>query len=166
MIVDGGPESLEEVLAPVNALLEANTLLALAVQDNAGCWVATVFFSYDKDLNLYFISDPKTRHGQAIATEPRVAGAIYGSDVRWGTDIQGLQIRGTAERVALHDMLPVGAAYLRRFPIATKFIHSPEWFNTSKISSRLYRIRPSQVQLYDEVTFGSDNPIRRLDFDK
>lgn len=45
------------------------------VSDNRP-WVCEVHFSYDDDLNLYFVSSAKTRHAQEIVANPHVAGNI------------------------------------------------------------------------------------------
>ena len=38
--------------------------------------VCEVHFSYDDDLNLYFVSSIDTRHGQELMTNPNIAGNI------------------------------------------------------------------------------------------
>lgn len=45
------------------------------VKDNKP-WVCEVHFSYDDDLNLYFMSSSKTRHAQEIMANPHVSGNI------------------------------------------------------------------------------------------
>jgi len=45
------------------------------VKDNKP-WVCEVHFSYDDDLNLYFVSSSETRHAQEIINNPHVAGNI------------------------------------------------------------------------------------------
>lgn len=164
MKIDGGNESLEVVLNAINIILKNNTLLSLSTFEVNSIWTSTVFFSYDPDYNIYFISDPKTRHCQMIMNNGKVSGAIYSSKSQWGTDIQGIQFEAQAERVPIFKILSIGAAYLKRFPIAEKFIASPEFFNTDKISSRLYRLTPVMFQIYDEIAFKPE-PIRRIIFD-
>lgn len=46
-----------------------------SVRDNKP-WVCEVHFSYDDDLNLYFVSSVDTRHGQELAANPNIAGNI------------------------------------------------------------------------------------------
>jgi uncharacterized protein YhbP (UPF0306 family) len=45
------------------------------VKDNKP-WVCEVHFSYDDELNLYFVSSSKTRHAQELVANPYVAGNI------------------------------------------------------------------------------------------
>lgn len=46
-----------------------------SVHDNKP-WVCEVHFSYDDDLNLYFVSSVDTRHGQELIANPNIAGNI------------------------------------------------------------------------------------------
>jgi len=164
VIVELGNESAHEIVSVIKALLEANTLLALSTSIGDVTWTSTVFFSYDDALNIYFISNPATKHCQMIEKNPKISGAIYSSVAEWGTEIQGIQLQGYAARVPLRQAIPCGLRYLKRFPIAGQFIPSAELFTTDKISSRLYQITPSLIQIYDEIAFGDDEPIRRIIF--
>jgi len=164
MRVEGGIEPVEVVLGAIRSLLANNTLLSLSTFDGNSIWTSTVFYSCDKHCSIYFISDPKTRHCRMISINNKVSGAIYSSMSKWGTDIQGLQFEAKAERVPIREIIPIGAEYLKRFPISQRFIASPELFNTDKISSRLYRLTPTVFQIYDEINFHPE-PIRRLFLD-
>lgn len=50
--------------------------MSLATVSDNQPWVCEVHFSYDDNLNLYFVSSAKTRHAQEIIANPRVAGNI------------------------------------------------------------------------------------------
>lgn len=50
--------------------------LSLATSRDNQPWVCEVHFVYDDALNLYFISNPATRHAGEIADNPTVAGNI------------------------------------------------------------------------------------------
>ncbi|MEK7620714.1 MAG: hypothetical protein AAB413_05790 [Patescibacteria group bacterium] len=80
-------------------VLERGYLLSLGIVDAQGPWVADVIYIFDDDFNLYWMSQPKRRHSQAIDSgSNRVAAAIA---VTQGPDQpdEGLQISGTAARV-------------------------------------------------------------------
>lgn len=65
------------------------------VKDNRP-WVCEVHFAYDENLNLYFISNPSTRHGQEIAENPNVAGNIVRQHEK--SDLpHGIYFEGSAE---------------------------------------------------------------------
>ena len=45
-------------------------------------WIATVYYTLDQDLNIYFLSDPNTIHCRQIAKNPKVAITIADSPQR------------------------------------------------------------------------------------
>lgn len=50
--------------------------LSLATVKNDRPWVCEVHFSYDQELNLYFVSSRNTRHAQELVANPYVAGNV------------------------------------------------------------------------------------------
>jgi hypothetical protein len=89
----------------VRHLLETHNTVTLATCEEGRPWAATVFFASDAELNLYFVSDQRTRHGRCLAAEGRAAGAVNPDCANW-TDVCGLQLEGRvrilkgAERLA------------------------------------------------------------------
>lgn len=164
MRLKSGNESVEFVLNTATKILDENSLLTLSTYSDDEIWTSTVFYSFDKHFNFYFVSDPDSMHCKMIAKNNKVAFAIYSTNTIWGTDIQGLQFQGTAERMPIHKILSCGAHYLMRFPVAQKFIESPEILLSDKTSVRLYSIRPTSMQVYDEITFTEGEPYRWIDF--
>ena len=59
---------------------------------------ADVYFVSDENLNLYFYSDPGSRHGRNIPRDPRVAVTIRSESMDW-REVKGVQIEGAAARV-------------------------------------------------------------------
>lgn len=79
----------------LKACLESTTFCSIATVDPKGVWVNPVFFAYDKDLNLYFISQMHSRHMQNIVNNKRVAVSIYKTEQK--DDICGTYLEGEAE---------------------------------------------------------------------
>jgi uncharacterized protein YhbP (UPF0306 family) len=50
--------------------------LSLATVKDGRPWVCEVHFSYDDQLDLYFVSSQETRHAQELIANPHVAGNI------------------------------------------------------------------------------------------
>ena len=90
-------------------------LLTLATVNGEGMpYVANCFYAYDKERNLFiFTSDMATRHGQEMASEPRVALSVV-LETRVVGRVQGLQITGQVGRATDSDK----TLYLKRFPYA------------------------------------------------
>jgi uncharacterized protein YhbP (UPF0306 family) len=69
--------------AAIGDLLETHNTATLATSGADGPWAAAVFFASDADLNLYFVSDPRTRHARDLAVCPEVAAAIHADCSAW-----------------------------------------------------------------------------------
>ncbi len=78
-------------------VLEKGYLMTLAVSDEHGAWAADVIYVFDDEMNLYWMSDPDTRHSTAITTDSQVAGTITVSNRGEGN--LGLQFSGVAEKI-------------------------------------------------------------------
>jgi uncharacterized protein YhbP (UPF0306 family) len=160
-----GKESLEYVLNAIRKIIDDNYLLALSTFAHGTLWTSTVFYSYDEDLNIYFVSDPRTRHCKMIENNPEVSLAIYDTNAIWGTNIQGVQLEGHVKKLSVVQTIAHGSSYLQRFPVAKTIFRSPEMLASDRMAARLYQIKPKIIQLYDEVSLPEDEPIQRVIFD-
>ena len=131
-----------QLMEEIREYLEAHHVLTLATCDEGGAWATPLFYVSDEALDLYFLSDPATRHCRAIVKNPEVSAAIHGGSTTW-SEITGLQLHGWAgaldhEREEEYALAP----YVGKFPFVMPLIPS-EW------SHRLYRIRPQWLRLID-----------------
>ena len=74
-----------------------------------------MFYASDADLNLYFVSDLRTRHGREMHHDARVTGAIN-RDVSTWNEVIGLQVEGRALVLEGEERLKALATYLEKFP--------------------------------------------------
>lgn len=65
-----------------------------------GPWACTVYYVEDKDLNLYFISDPSSNHCQHIVKNPQVSCAIADSHQKVTDKKAGVQLKGKATQLS------------------------------------------------------------------
>lgn len=80
-------------------ILEKSYVLSLGIADGDGVWVADVLFTWDDDLNMYWMSTPARRHSRAIdGNYPDVAGTITATTGPDDFDA-GLQLSGMAKQV-------------------------------------------------------------------
>lgn len=89
--------------------------MSLATVADNKPWVCEVHFSYDDDLNLYFMSSVNTRHGQEIAKNPNVAGNIV---VQHHKDqkVRCVDFEGTAEILSADEAETTAyRAYVSRY---------------------------------------------------
>ncbi len=134
-------------------MLEAHTTATLATVGEDGPWAATVFFASDPALNLYFVSDHRTRHGRDIAAHPRVAIAIN-ADCRAWAEIRGLQITGRVEMLDGSERAAGFERYLAKFHDLRPLLEAPISADEETIAKRLraadlYRLRPDWIRLID-----------------
>ena len=131
-----------ELQEKIREYLETHDVLTLATLDEGGPWATPLFYASGNTLDLFFLSDPTTRHCQAIARSPKVSAAIHGGFTAW-TEISGLQLEGWAQIV---DDEPGGeqafTAYAAKFPFARALMPLDKPY-------RFYRIRPWRLRLID-----------------
>lgn len=64
----------------VKYLIENNTTMIIATANADGKpWISPVFFSYDDQFNLYWVSDKKAQHSASVRTRPQVGIVIVGA---------------------------------------------------------------------------------------
>jgi len=137
----------------IRAMLAEHNTLSLATRGPAGPWVASVFYASDQDLNLYFVSDHRTRHGRDMAADAAVAAAINPDCGTWD-DVRGLQLRGRVEVLSGAARLGGIAHYLAKFSDVKRLFEQPRDKNEETIGQRLkaanlYRLVPAWIRLID-----------------
>ncbi len=110
----------------VRDFLAAHNTLTLATTNADGApHACDLFYAYADDA-FFFLSDPKTRHIQNLAREPRVSATIHGAARGW-QDVRGVQIDGTAARVDDRaERARAFAQYLVKYAFVREFLPSVE----------------------------------------
>ena len=112
-----------DVAAEVRAFLERERTASLATVDDARVpYAANVQYALTPDaLQLLFVSSPKSQHSLNIATQPKVALAVYGPS-NGPAEIHGVQLRGTCEPVVSdsHAWQAAWDAYVAAFPFVAE----------------------------------------------
>jgi len=115
---------------------------------------AAVFYAVDDELNLYFLSDPKTRHSQNLQRESRAAATIQADGQAW-QEIRGLQIEGTVRPVdGTGEKARAVRAYALRFSFLRGLLENnpadaPVALRGPLAGSRFYLLRPAWIRLID-----------------
>lgn len=117
--------------------LEKNRLMTTATSSDDTPWAATVFFAYDDNLNLYFVSAEDTRKVQNILKNPRVSVTIDREQPGSGK-VKGIQLEGQAQEVS--DL----SIFLARHPWAKDYL----------AHSKVFKIKPSKIIYLDDEKFG------------
>ena len=112
---------------------------------------AAVFYASD-DLELYFLSNPGSRHGTNMAANARVSVAIH-EDYREWKDIRGIQLEGRAELVrSPKRKLLFWQIYRKKFPFVDAFFRPGalyEMVQAKMAGIRIYRVVPQEMFYLD-----------------
>ncbi len=139
--------------AAIREMLESHNTITLATCCDGSPWAASVFFASDKDLNLYFVSDYRTRHARDIGAGADVVATANADCVDWSA-VKGLQITGFAEVVDGLARVNALRYYLMKFPDVKALFEAPKDKDEETIAQRLkaanmYRLKPSWIRLID-----------------
>ncbi|MCL5094167.1 MAG: pyridoxamine 5'-phosphate oxidase family protein [Patescibacteria group bacterium] len=146
----------------IREYLEKGTLMQVATVSNNQPWIASVWYSFDKNLNIYFISGNYRRHSEEIRNHSKVAGSIVQTKYmqELGQESRGLTFEGIAEELGVIDSLKAFENFFKRWPKATKYI-TKKSIREELTKVRFYKIKPSLIVLFDEVNYP-ENPRQEL----
>lgn len=147
---------LPEAMRPtLRAFLAAQSTLALGTLGPRSPQVAPLFFVADDAFNLYWISDPESRHSRNLIAQEMVAATIFANTWDYAA-IQGVQIEGRAGPV--YDPEERAQA-LERY--AAKFPFVNERFGAVIAQSTVYVLRPRWLRWIDNTRrFGYKQEFR------
>ena len=133
---------------PFHAFLAAHNTLTLATVGPEGApHAAAVFYAVGPDLTLYFLSEPKTLHGQHLKDGAQAAATIEANNQDW-KNIRGLQLRGFAGPCIEPDEEETAReVYAARFP----FVARAETLAGPLSRARYYKLVPSWIRLIDNT---------------
>ncbi len=119
------------------------------------------YFAGDLDA-LFFLSSPRSRHGQNLQANPRVAVAINEDEHEW-RDIRGVQLEGTCALASSPGVWLRGwRTYLAKFPVARDLFRGRAGSGVAKTvaNTRLYVVRPERVFYLDNrLGFGQRQEV-------
>ena len=109
-------------------------------------WAASVYYLFDEEFNLYFVSDPKTKHCLNIEKNPKVSVTVADSHQEPKGKKVGFQARGLAKKVtSVTELKDIIVTWNKRgFVPVTYKLFKKTW------KSRFYKIKLTDVQLFDE----------------
>jgi uncharacterized protein YhbP (UPF0306 family) len=151
----------------IAAFLAAHTTMTLATVGSDGApAAAAVFYAHDDALNLYFLSEERTQHGQNMLASSLVAAAIQADGQDWRT-IRGVQVCGMASPVAPGELAHATAVYGRKYAfVATLLAGSggPAVLSGPLAKARFWVLRPNWFRLTDNtVRFGFKEELTLAD---
>ncbi len=142
-----------ETRVAIGEMLKQHNTLTLATSGDEGPWAATVFYASDAKLNLYFVSDHRTRHGRDLESSQSVSAAINPDCGTWG-EVRGLQMTGSVSVLSGGARAAGLGHYLKKFHDVSALFKAPRDKNEEKIAARLqaanlYCLAPNWIRLID-----------------
>jgi uncharacterized protein YhbP (UPF0306 family) len=145
------PPDAAQLRRDILGYLAAHNVMTIASCNGNVPWAAAVFYASD-NFDLYFFSNPKSRHGGNMAANAIVSSAIH-EDYRDWRAIRGIQLEGRAERLrSLKLQARFWEVYLGKFPFVKQFFQAGSVGDILKAKLtgvRLYRIVPRTVYYID-----------------
>jgi uncharacterized protein YhbP (UPF0306 family) len=152
-----------EVRNLVENIMGQAYLMSLATMDENGPWAADVIYTFDKELNLYWLSDKNARHSAAIIKSQKAAATITVSD-RSGSPNIGLQIEGEAMMVE-GDILDMAIKLNLKKGKAPPAKEGEILDETERKYGRReswFKLKPKRIELLYQVLFGTEKKILEL----
>jgi len=139
-----------ELAQQIGSFLAAHHVLSLATFGPSGPHATNLFYACD-GLALVWVSDPDTQHSRDIEADPRVA-ATVAPDYSDFADIRGLQISGTARRIAAAAEQASSLAQMEaRYPFLKRLAEGPPKLRDAYARTGVYRLQPSRIVLIDNT---------------
>jgi len=139
--------------------LSQHKLMAVATSGEY-LWIATVYYTFDDKLNIYFLSSSATLHAKQIMKNPSVAVAIADSHQGIDKPKRGLQLYGIAEQISGMEKVKYA---LKLWKTNLHVVDSSLTYKTA--TGKMFRIVPKRIKLFDHKLFrvkDGEEPILEL----
>ncbi len=143
----------------VTTYLASTQIMQLSTSNNEQPWTATVYFAYDSNLNIYWLSRSDRRHSQDIEKNSKVSGAIAKLHT-YGEKVRGVQLEGIAEKLMGDEASQGLEIYYNRYNKARDRVRN---IIAGAVGETIviYKLKPTKFVLFDEVNFP-DNPRQEI----
>jgi hypothetical protein len=145
----GSPRSPSEgrIRHSLERILKQNVLCAVATVGTRGqAHVHICYFAASSELELFFLSDPRSRHATNLDRRPSAAIAVFSSEQSWGGRDRGAQLFGRCAPVPAGGKERARRIYGARFPGLAR--------NPTVRGLAFYRFVTRRVAVLDEREFG------------
>lgn len=111
-------------------------------------WIAAVYYTFDQNLNLYFLSDPSTLHAKQILRNPKVSVAISDSHQDINKDKRGLQLSGIAQQISgITKIKHVLSLWKTNLGVVDPTL------TYKAVVGSMFKVIPKRIKLFDQQLF-------------
>ncbi|MBI4177353.1 MAG: pyridoxamine 5'-phosphate oxidase family protein [Candidatus Aenigmarchaeota archaeon] len=134
--------------------MESVKIMTLATSDKSIPWASVLFYAFDKQFNIYFLSRHFRRHSIEISKNPRVAGTIVKPQGTFNAPNTGIQFEGSAKMLDGKELEFAYKIFMDRYPSAKKTAASAGVLGAGEV--RMYKIKPHRLILQDQKRFPKE----------
>jgi uncharacterized protein YhbP (UPF0306 family) len=128
-------------------LLDASSLCAIStVSPRTTTHIHTAYFVWNRDFEIFWLSDPAARHSRNVRVRPSTAITVFDSHQIWGQPDRGIQLFGSTRQLPATEIAYGESLYAARFP---------SYATPDLRGYRFYRFRAKRLKVFDEPVFGA-----------
>jgi uncharacterized protein YhbP (UPF0306 family) len=140
----------EALRAVIEAFLAAHHTVSLATVDDQGAPHAANVLYAPEGLALYWMSDTESRHSRHIEARQQVT-ATVAPDYADFRVIRGLQIFGTARRLAGAESLATAGRMVSRYSFHAELSNGPAALRAAFEKAGFYCLEPARITMIDNT---------------
>ncbi len=135
--------------------LKSQRLISLSTGSDKP-WTSNVYYTVDDDFNLYFLSEPESKHCTDIKENPNISCSIADSNQKVTDKKVGAQIQGTI--IQLTDVEQINQVLDSWNKVNPGFENIINWDNMQKkvIKSKVYKVKPTLIKFLNEELYGPE----------
>ena len=136
-----------DMASTTKKVIENNYHMVVATADTAGKpWVSPLFYMYDEDLNLYWVSGKTALHSQNIRSNPRVAVCIFGPATADEPDsLHGIYFDAEAQELTDEAELSRAVQIMQQRAQPEKYMIKSLADVTGDAAWRVYKATPHEI---------------------
>lgn len=138
--------------------LKSQNLMAVATIDKKP-WIATCYYAIDKNLDIFFVSPPSSKHSKDIEKDNHVACAMYDSHTPNSKLKVGVQLQGRATLVRGWERTKVLLKMWNRAAPGAEEIINVKNMKKKVISSRVYKIKPTLIKFFNQKLYKNEDEM-------
>ena len=144
----------QDIVAAAKEIMSNNIVATLCTSDGNYSHANNIYFAYNNNLEIIFVSDKDTKHAEYIEKNGNVSIVIYNEPESYGKNHQGIQIKGVCSQASGVNLLECWHLYTKRFPIYTTMIKNVDEIANKLVKSRLFIVKVTSLKIMDVPTFG------------
>lgn len=150
------------IIEATKEIMSHNIVATLCTCNNQCTHANNIYFTYNDNLNIIFVSDNDTEHVKNIEENNRVSIVIYNEPESYGQNHQGIQISGICNQASGLTLIECWRLYTKRFPVYATMIKNVDEIANKLVKSRLFIVKVTSLKIMDVPTFGKGFQI--IDF--